>query len=123
MALFQIAVQRGMGPILRGGAEARMHGAEIDQIPVTPEIGDIADFMFPVTSLPDGFFAALDLGQRAMCGHRAGTGEPRLEHRHPSGVIEITVWQGPKGIDRTGQDGDGVNAKGIAFQRVAHRLT
>ena len=71
--MFQIAVQGCMGPVLWVFAQTSMHRTEIDQIAVTGLILRVANHMFPITPLPDGFFAPIDLGRRAVGGHRAGT--------------------------------------------------
>lgn len=71
-AVFQIAVERREGPVLRSWAKASMHRAEIDQVAVTGEICLIPDLMFPETTLPNAFFAPRDLSWAAVCWHRHG---------------------------------------------------
>ena len=120
-ALSQITMQRTMRPVLWMRTEARVHGGEIDHIPMPLHICGVAYLMFPIPPLPDAFLSTLDLRKGTVRGHRHLPQKSGFHHTDPVREIVITRWQGPDCVDHGRQDANSIDRKGMTRLRGPHR--
>ena len=97
-----------------------MNWALINQIAMTGQVGGIMDLVFPIVTLPDAFFAALNLSGRAMRRHRLAAREFGFQRADPVWVIRFPIGQGPDGVNDRRQNCDGVNAERVSLFCFTH---
>jgi len=114
-AVFDEAMERGIGPVCRTMHPAVLYRIEMDVVDMPREIGVIADLMFPVAALPD---AAFSFGASAgVRGFGAGqlSREARFDQRPAQGEVGVAGRQAPDGVQVFRKDDHGQEVEGMGL--------
>ena len=89
-----------------------LDGIEMDVVDVAPEIGVIADRMFPIPTLPNPFFSLGDLAGAAFDVGSQAARKSALDESLAQRKVCIARREGPDGTEMSGSTQTAVDSNG-----------
>src|SRR5579859_922408 len=99
-----------------------LHGVKMDVVDVAREIGIIANYMLPITTLPDALLAFGNFTIRPRLGIDP-TGKSALDEAPAASKVSVIFRQSPESMDVIGQNTNSNRLEGTPFLNGAIDLS